>query len=117
MISDQNPETMTTEERRLEVASILAGGLLRRVAQRRTARLDAPKPHSANPQNALDLPSETRLSVAQRPTGSASSLERRMPKGGTLMQDFANQIAALDRMSIGDLAERYRELHGQPAFS
>ena len=30
------------------------------------------------------------------------------------MQDFANQIAALDRMSIGDLAERYRELHGQP---
>ena len=30
------------------------------------------------------------------------------------MQDVGNQIAALDRMTTGDLAERYKELHGQP---
>lgn len=30
------------------------------------------------------------------------------------MHDVATQLAALDRMSTGDLAERYRELHGQP---
>jgi hypothetical protein len=30
------------------------------------------------------------------------------------MQDVATELAALDRMSTGELAERYRELHGQP---
>lgn len=32
----------------------------------------------------------------------------------TSMQDVATELAALDRMSTGQLAERYRELHGQP---
>jgi hypothetical protein len=30
------------------------------------------------------------------------------------MDDIAAEIAALDRMTTGDLAERYAELHGQP---
>ncbi len=30
------------------------------------------------------------------------------------MHDIAAEIAALDRLSTGDLAERYTELHGQP---
>ena len=30
------------------------------------------------------------------------------------MHEVGNQIATLDRLSTGDLAERYRELHGQP---
>ena len=30
------------------------------------------------------------------------------------MHDIAAEIVALDRMSTGDLAERYEELHGQP---
>jgi len=30
------------------------------------------------------------------------------------MDDIAAEIAALDRLSTGDLAERYAELHGQP---
>lgn len=30
------------------------------------------------------------------------------------MQDAATELAALDRMSTGDLAERYRQLYGQP---
>ena len=30
------------------------------------------------------------------------------------MPDIGNQIAALDRMTTGNLAERYKELHGQP---
>jgi len=30
------------------------------------------------------------------------------------MQDIATELAALDRMTTGDLADRYRELHGQP---
>lgn len=36
----------------------------------------------------------------------------RMQKGVASMQDVGNQIAALDRMTTGDLAERYRDLHG-----
>ena len=31
-----------------------------------------------------------------------------------MMHDIAAEIAALDRLSTGDLAERYAELHGQP---
>jgi hypothetical protein len=69
MISDRDPETMTTEERGLEVASILAGGVLRRVQQRRIANIGGQKPTSVNLPNALDLPAETRLMVSQRPTG------------------------------------------------
>ena len=30
------------------------------------------------------------------------------------MNDVATELVALDRMSTGDLAERYAELHGQP---
>ena len=30
------------------------------------------------------------------------------------MNDIATKITALDRMTTGDLAERYAELHGQP---
>ena len=30
------------------------------------------------------------------------------------MHDIATEMAALDRMSTGDLAGRYEELHGQP---
>lgn len=30
------------------------------------------------------------------------------------MHDVATELAALDQMSTGELAERYRELHGQP---
>jgi len=30
------------------------------------------------------------------------------------MQDVATELAALDRVSTSDLAERYRELYGQP---
>ncbi len=30
------------------------------------------------------------------------------------MHDIATEIAALDQMTTGDLAERYAELHGQP---
>lgn len=30
------------------------------------------------------------------------------------MHYIANQLAALDRMTTGELAEQYRELHGQP---
>lgn len=30
------------------------------------------------------------------------------------MQDVATELAALDRMSTGDLAERYQKLYGRP---
>ena len=64
MISTTDPESMTDDERRLEVASILAGGLLRRVRMARTAETAPRKTVSKSPQNRLELPPETRLSVA-----------------------------------------------------
>jgi len=42
MISPSDPETMTADERRQEVASILAAGLLRRVRTLKTPASDAP---------------------------------------------------------------------------
>lgn len=64
MVSTRDPETMTEPERRSEIASLLATALVRRVRQLRVGRAQLPPS-----QEALDLSSETRLSVANRPAG------------------------------------------------
>lgn len=69
MIATHDPETMTADEHRQEVASILAAGLLRRVRTSRTAASDAAPESSPKSQIDLDLSSKTRLSVAQQPVG------------------------------------------------
>jgi hypothetical protein len=69
MISTADPESMTAEERRLEVASILSSGLLRRVRMAETAQSPPRKIISKGSQNGLEVPAETRLSVAPRPAG------------------------------------------------
>jgi hypothetical protein len=65
MISTTDPESMTAQERQLEVANILAQGLLRRVRLPKTAALNSQKISLKS----LDLVSKIRLSVAQRPVG------------------------------------------------
>ena len=69
MDTTRNPETMTVAERRAEVASILALGLVRAA---RNARIRTSLPvqkASEVGENGLDLPSDLPLSVAQRPAG------------------------------------------------
>lgn len=69
MISMVHPDSMTSEERRLEVASILARGLLRRV---RLARAGESGPYQKAGQESgksLDLSAESRLSVAPQSDG------------------------------------------------
>ncbi len=68
MISTRDPQTMTERERREEVASLLAAGLLRHIRGTQSRHDDADETSLPGPQNGLDLPSKTRLSVAQRPT-------------------------------------------------
>jgi len=65
----RNPETMTIVERRAEIASILAQGLVRsvRVARSRTS-LAFQKVSEAG-ESGLDLPGDLPLSVAPRPAG------------------------------------------------
>ena len=69
MISTRNPESMTADERRQEVASILARGILRCVRAAKSAESPPPETSSKDHRNCLDVLSETRLSVAQRPAG------------------------------------------------
>jgi len=69
MISRTDPESMTAEERRLEVAGILANGLLRRIHMAKIAMLPAPKTVPKRPETGLEVSAETRLSVAPRPAG------------------------------------------------
>ncbi len=69
MISTTDPESMTADERRLEVAGILACGVLRRVRLAKTADSSPPKTVSEMPRKGLDVSAETRLSVAPRPAG------------------------------------------------
>jgi len=69
MISIREPETMTADERCAEVASILAAGLVRRVRHLKASNPEARQTSSEGSGIGLDLPPETRLSVAQRPTG------------------------------------------------
>ncbi|HNO77598.1 MAG TPA: hypothetical protein PKN33_06010 [Phycisphaerae bacterium] len=69
MISTTDPESMTAEERQLEVASILARGVLRHIRSIKTTRSNPHKVTSESPKNRLDVPVESRLSVAPRPAG------------------------------------------------
>jgi hypothetical protein len=69
MISTTDPESMTAEERRLEIASILASGLLRRLRAAESAASSPAKTVSKGAKTGLELPAETRLSVAPRPGG------------------------------------------------
>ena len=69
MISTTDPETMTTDERRLEVAGILARGLLRRVRTVEKSELSPGKKVSETSQSGLAVHAKTRLSVAPRPGG------------------------------------------------
>lgn len=69
MISTINPQTMTSDERRAEVATILARGLLRRIPHARQTQQESDKRVSEDSQIGLDVPAKIRLSVSQRPTG------------------------------------------------
>ena len=66
MVTAVDPESMTSEERRLEVASILARGLLRCISLARAEDLHSEEKVSKKSQNGLDLSAESRLSVARR---------------------------------------------------
>ncbi len=69
----RDPECMTVQERRQAVAAILATAVLRlRHLTRYLTSAGTSSPESLlveNTQISLDLSSETRLSVAQRPAG------------------------------------------------
>ena len=69
MNPSRNPDTMTATERRTEIASILATGLMRsvRVARSRTSVV-AEKVSEAG-EFGLDLSANSPLSVAPRPAG------------------------------------------------
>ena len=69
MISTTNPESMTAEERRCEVATILANGLLRRLRAAESAASSPAKTVSESSPNRLEVPTESRLSVAPQPAG------------------------------------------------
>lgn len=58
------PESMTAEERRLEIANILACGILRHVHSGKTAASPPVRKPSKQLPKGLDLSSQTRLSVA-----------------------------------------------------
>ena len=66
MVTAVDPESMTSEERRLEVANILARGLLRCILLARAGDSHSQQKVSKKSQNGLDLYPESRLSVARR---------------------------------------------------
>lgn len=64
MNSRAKPESMAAEERRLEIANILACGLLRCIRSGKTATSPPARKSSKRLLKGLDLSSRTRLSVA-----------------------------------------------------
>jgi hypothetical protein len=64
-ITSRDPEAMTADDRRREVSTILAAGLLRRIRQPKGATLNVCQASSPRSQIALDVPQETRLSVSK----------------------------------------------------
>ena len=67
MVATADPESMTTEQRRDEVASILAQGLLRRLRGDQTGHPGPGETVSESCRNELERPARGRLSMAPRP--------------------------------------------------
>jgi len=67
--STRNPETMTVAERRAEVASILARGLVRAVRNAKVGTSSAEQKVSESGDSGLAFPTDSPLSVAPRPAG------------------------------------------------
>jgi hypothetical protein len=67
--STRNPETMTVAERRAEIASILARGLVRAVRNAKYGTSSAVQKVSESGDSVLDLPTDSPLSVAPRLAG------------------------------------------------
>lgn len=65
----RDPDSMTADDRRAEVASILARGLVRAVRDTRAHVAQSAAIPSELAAAGLDLPAELRLSVAPRPSG------------------------------------------------
>ncbi|MDQ7014662.1 MAG: hypothetical protein Q9O74_12335 [Planctomycetota bacterium] len=69
MTSTRNPESMTVAERRAEIASILARGLVRTVRIANSGTSSTVQKVSESGDSGLDLPTDSPLSVAPRPAG------------------------------------------------
>ncbi len=69
MDSTHNPETMTVEERRAEVARILARGLVRCAREARQRTSDPPQEVSDSRPTRLASVPDLSLTVAHRPGG------------------------------------------------
>ncbi|TVQ33183.1 MAG: hypothetical protein EA376_03800 [Phycisphaeraceae bacterium] len=69
MDTTRNPESMTATERRDEIASILARGMVRAVRQTRSDASSALKSPAESSDSGLDLCADLPLSVAPRPAG------------------------------------------------
>jgi len=67
MVAIADPESMTADERRDEIVSILAQGLLRRLRAGQTGPPGPAKTVSEARRNELERPTASRLSVAPRP--------------------------------------------------
>ncbi|MDP7071122.1 MAG: hypothetical protein QF561_07215 [Phycisphaerales bacterium] len=68
MPTGRNPDNMTTDERRDEVASILAGAMLRTTRSQRGTLSNLSKTRESR-DSGLDLCANSPLSVAPRPAG------------------------------------------------
>lgn len=66
----RNPESMTANERRAEIASIMARGVVRAVRRARLGTSSASEPGPDSSDRGLDLCADLPLSVAPRPAGS-----------------------------------------------
>jgi len=69
----RNPESMTVAERRAEIAHILARGLIRVVRNARSGTSLTVQKVSESGGSGLDLPADSPLSVAPRPSGHGSA--------------------------------------------
>lgn len=72
--STRDPESMTADERRDEIASILARGLVRSIVANRDRTSRASGDPADCGRSCLELPGHLPLSVAPRPAGSRAGL-------------------------------------------
>lgn len=108
------PAAMTREQRRAELATIRAAGVIRHVEQRHCIAVDGRDAHSAR-KNAADS-GETRLEAPPdpRPYGPRGyRLARAREKGERRALNGAKEIEAIKNMTGGQLRVMYEEVFGE----
>jgi hypothetical protein len=109
IIDPTHPVAMTPEQRRAELASILAAGVIRQFEQRHLAAISMSQNAADSGETGLEVPPDP------RPYGPlVNALRERQLRRHRMGLNVGKEIADLKQMAVPELREKYHAVFGEP---